>query len=101
MGGEHQPGSVAQDPVDASFVWSYAHFSTTTSPFATLMWRPNPTELPQSLYFSNPDILIGTRPFGVVDQRDNIRTFEALTPVMEQYRTPPPELIFADGFESP
>lgn len=101
MGAEHQPGPVSQDPIDASFVWSYAHLSTTGSPFGTLMWVPNPTELPQPLNFSNPDVLIGTLASGIADQRDNIRTLEALTPIMEQYRTPPPELVFADGFESP
>jgi len=101
MGAEHQPGGppLSQDPADASFVWSFAHFSLSGSPFGTLMWVPNPQELPQPLNFSNPDVLIGGQTSGIQNQRDNIRTFELLTPIMEQFRIPPPELIFEDGFE--
>ena len=101
MGGEHQPGAATQAPSDASFVWSFAHSSNVASGFGTILWTPNPSERLQALNFSNPDIPIGTQPSGIANQRDNVRTFEALTPVMEQYRSPPPELIFADGFESP
>ncbi len=100
MGAEHQPGTVSQDPMDASFVWSYAHLRTTGTQFGTLMWVPNPTELPQPLNFSNPDVFIGSQPSGIANQRDNVRTFEILTPVMELFRVPPPELLFADSFES-
>lgn len=101
MGAEHQPGGppLSQDPADASFAWSFAHFSLSGSPFGTLMWVPNPQELPQPLNFSNPDVLIGGQTSGIQNQRDNIRTFELLTPIMEQFRVPPPELIFEDGFE--
>ena len=65
------------------------------------MWRPTTQtgELPQPLNFSNPDVLIQSQPSGIEDQRDNIRTFELLTPIMEQFRVPPPELIFEDGLE--
>ncbi len=104
MGGEHQPGQASQSPGDASFVWSFAHFIATGNAFGTLMRVPlNPPfdELPQPLNFSNPDILIQSQPSGIQNERDNIRTFELLAPTMEQYRTPPPELIFADGFEFP
>ncbi|NKI34713.1 hypothetical protein HFP89_05995 [Wenzhouxiangella sp. XN79A] len=100
MGAEHQPGPVSQDPMDASFVWSYAHLRTTGTQFGTLMWVPNPTELPQPLNFSNPHVFIGSQPSGIANQRDNVRTFEILTPVMELFRVPPPELLFADSFES-
>jgi len=100
MGAEHQP-SQGQDPIDASFVWSFAHFDLSTPPFATMMWVPpfGGSGLFQRLNFSNPDILINSHPSGITNERDNIRTFELLTPTMEQYRVPPPELIFADGFE--
>ncbi len=101
MGAEHQPGSVSQDPTDASFVWSFAHLAPGGSSFGTLMWVPNPNELPQPLNFSNPDVLIQGQATGIVDQRDNTRTIELLTPTMEQYRFPPPEPLFADRFESP
>jgi hypothetical protein len=65
------------------------------------MWTPtNLTgELPQPLNFSNPDVSIQSQPSGIQDERDNVRTFELLAPTMEQFRTPPPELIFMDGFE--
>jgi len=101
MGAEHQPGSLSQDPADASFVWSFAHFDLSAPQFATMMWIPadGGPGLFQRLNFSNPDILIDSQPSGIEDQRDNIRTFELLTPTMEQYPTPPPELIFKDGFE--
>jgi len=101
MGAEHQPGGppLSQTPADASFFWSFAHFSLSGSPFGTMMWVPDPQELPQSLNFSNPDVLIGSQSSGIADERDNIRTFELLTPIMEQFRVPPPELIFEDGFE--
>lgn len=99
MGAEHQPGA-GQDPVDASFSWSFAHFSLSGNPFGTMMWVPTTTpELPQSLNFSNPDVLIGAQTSGIENERDNIRTFELLAPIMEQYRVPPPELIIKDGFE--
>ena len=99
MGGEHQPGA-GQDPADSSFVWSFAHFRSTGSQFGTLMWVPGTgPEFPQPLNFSNPDVLIQTQPSGVANQRDNVRTFELLTPTMAQFRVPPPELIFEDGFE--
>jgi hypothetical protein len=63
---------------------------------------PFPVELPQPLNFSNPDILtVGGQPSGITNQRDNIRTFELLAPIMQQYRTSPNEPIFADRFESP
>ncbi|MGK7296651.1 MAG: zinc-dependent metalloprotease family protein [Candidatus Wenzhouxiangella sp. M2_3B_020] len=104
MGAEHQPGPASQDPADASFIWSFAHFIETGDPFGTLMRVPlNPPfdELPQPLNFSSPAVLIGSQPSGIKNERDNVRTFELLTPTMEQYRTPPPELLFADGFESP
>jgi len=101
MGAEHQPGADSQDPADASFDWSFAHFSLSGAPFGTLMWVPTGQtgELPQPLNFSNPDVLIQAQPSGIENQRDNIRTFEILAPIMDQFRVPPPELIFKDGFE--
>jgi len=102
LGGDHQPAQGV--PIaDASFAWSYGHFRATGSQFGTVMWVPGGgPELPQPLNFSNPDILtVGNQPSGVPDQRDNIRTFEALAPTVEQFRVAPPELIFADSFESP
>jgi len=101
MGAEHQPGPLSQDPADASFVWSFAHFDLSAPQFATMMWIPpdGGPGLFQRLNYSNPDILIDSQPSGIEDQRDNLRTFELLTPTMEQYRAPPPELIFKDGFE--
>lgn len=103
MGAEHQPGGppISQDPADASFVWSYANFRRFGTPFGTLMWIPTQQtgQLPQPLNFSDPDVFIGTIPSGIAGQRDNIRTFEALAPIMEQFRIPPEKLIFADRFE--
>ena len=107
LGGEHPPGR-GQPPVNASFPWSYAHFresGPSSLRFGTVMWVPSTItriEVPQPLNFSNPETLtIGGQPSGIVNQRDNIRTFEALALTMEQFRIPPPELLFADSFESP
>lgn len=101
MGAEHQPGPASQDPSDASFEWSFAHFSLLSGQqFGTLMWVPFQTgELPQFLNFSNPDVLILSQPSGIENQRDNARTIELLVPIMEQYRIPPEYLIFKDRFE--
>ncbi len=30
---------------DASFVWPFTHFSLAGSPFGTVTWTPDPTEL--------------------------------------------------------
>lgn len=65
------------------------------------MWVPSQQtgELPQPLHFSNPSVQIQSQNSGIEDQRDNVRTFELLAPAMEQFRIPPPELVFEDGFE--
>jgi len=102
LGGDHQPAQGVA-VADASFPWSYGHLRTTGTRFGTIMWVPGGgPELPQPLNFSNPSVLtLGNQPSGIINQRDNIRTFKALAPTVEQYRVPPPELIFADSFESP
>lgn len=102
MGAEHQPGPASQDPSDASYPWSFAHFSSSgpsSQQFGTLMWVPAPTELPQFLNFSNPDVLIQSQPSGIANTRHNARTIDLLAPLMELYRIPPDYLIFQDRFE--
>jgi hypothetical protein len=63
------------------------------------MWIPAPTELPQFLNFSNPDVSILSQPSGIANTRHNARTIEILAPIMELYRISPDSFIFQDRFE--
>ncbi len=95
LGCEHHPESTSITPDEASFPWSFAHRVYTPVSFGTIM-APGSGAV-RKLHFSNPDINFEGVPTGIVDERENARTIDALAPIAANFRN---ATIFSDGFEN-
>lgn len=100
MGMEHDPANGAS-PDSASFPWSFGHI--VDGSYRTVMSYSSaatcPAGCPRRAYFSNPDVTYLGVATGVDGERDNHRTGNLVYPIVVAFRMPPPDAIFASGFE--
>lgn len=93
LGGEHNPEN-GPTPAQASFPHSFGHF--VNGAFETVMSVRRPVGTPQILNFSNPNVVVGVQPTGVVGTRNNALTVNTLSPTFRLFRD---GAMFADSFE--
>ncbi|WP_067643879.1 reprolysin-like metallopeptidase [Dokdonella koreensis] len=98
MGMEHDPAN-GTSPASASFPWSFGH--VVDGSYRTVMSYSSvcTAGCPRRAYFSNPDVSYLGVPTGVAEERDNHRTGDLVHPIVAAFRMPPPDAIFASGFE--
>jgi len=86
QGANHDPDNAGTTPANAVFPYASGHFSAAGN-FRTVMTYPAACSgCPRRPYFSNPNVLFGGQPTGIVDQRDNARTINNTALVFSRFR---------------
>jgi len=87
LGMEHDPAN-GPAPASASYPWSFGHY--VNGLFRTVMSYSTPctSGCTRAAYFSNPSVSYLGNPTGIIDQRDNARTGNLTTPIVELFRSP-------------
>jgi hypothetical protein len=86
MGMEHDPASAGISPSGASYAWSFGH--NVNGAFRTIMsYDVCPNGCPRVLHFSNPDVLYGGHPTGLLNQRDNAQTGDLTAAIVAAFRS--------------
>lgn len=97
VGFEHDPAN-GTSPANASRPWSFGHFVDSGIRYRTVMSYECPaggcTRRP---YFSNPGVTFENAPTGIVNQRDNARTGNAVADTVANFRMV--DFSFRDSFE--